>query len=372
MTTGQQAKESRDHHQHAMPAPLMRAVVQEAYGSAEMLHEARIPRPSIADNEVLVKVAAAGLDRGTWHVTRGLPYAVRLAYGFRAPRNPVPGLDLAGTVEAVGSNVTRFVVGDQVFGSGKGSFAEFAPACENQLAHKPAGISFEEAAAVPVSACTALMALRAGGIQPGAAGIQPAAGGIHSQSGRTDKELKVLITGASGGVGSFAVQLAKAAGAEVTGVASTAKLDLVRALGADHVIDYTTQDFAGVGGHDAAGGAARYDVIIDIAGNPSVSRLRRALTPSGTAVITGGEEGGSWTGSLDRQLRAVMLSPFIKQRLTMILGAQSAADLEHLAGLLEAGTIAPAIDRTYPLVQVPEAMRYFDGGKARGKVVITI
>ncbi|GAA3269665.1 NAD(P)-dependent alcohol dehydrogenase [Paenarthrobacter aurescens] len=372
MTTGQQAKESRDHHQPAMPAPFMRAVVQEAYGSAEMLHEARIPRPSMADNEVLVKVVAAGLDRGTWHVTRGLPYAVRLAYGFRAPRNPVPGLDLAGTVEAVGSKVTRFVVGDQVFGSGKGSFAEFAPARENQLAHKPAGISFEEAAAVPVSACTALMALRAAGIQPNAAGIQPASGGIHSHSGRADKEPKVLITGASGGVGSFAVQLAKAAGAEVTGVASTAKLDLVRVLGADHVIDYTTQDFAGVGGRDAAGGAPRYDVIIDIAGNPSVSRLRRALTPSGTAVITGGEEGGSWTGSLDRQLRAVMLSPFIKQRLTMILGAQSAADLEYLAGLLDAGTIAPAIDRTYPLVQVPEAMRYFDGGKARGKVVITI
>ena len=347
MTTGQQSKEARK--DQASPG-VMRAIVQEAYGSADVLHEAQIPRPAIKENEVLVKVRAAGLDRGTWHVTTGLPYALRLAYGFRAPRNPVPGLDLAGTVEAVGAKVTRFAVGDQVFGSGKGSFAEYAAARENQLAHKPAGISFEQAAAVPVSACTALIALRAGGIDPG--------------RGPVAKELKVLITGASGGVGSFAVQFAKAAGAEVTGMASAAKADLVRDLGADHVIDYTSRDFAD--------GSERYDVIIDIAGNPSVSRLRRALAPSGTAVITGGEEGGSWTGSLDRQFRAVALSPFIRQRLTMIVGTQNAADLEYLGGILEAGIIKPAIDRTYPLAQVPDAMRYFDAGKARGKVVITI
>lgn len=356
MTTGQQAKESRHQNKPAMPSPFMRAIVQEAYGSADVLREARVARPDIKDNEVLVKVHAAGLDRGTWHVTTGLPYALRLAYGFRAPRNPVPGLDLAGTVEAVGAKVTRFAVGDHVFGSGKGSFAEYAAARENQLARKPAGISFEQAAAVPVSACTAVIALRAGGIH--------GAGGIHPASGRTQKDLKVLITGASGGVGGYAVQLAKAAGAKVTGVASTGKADLVRELGADHVIDYATQDFAD--------GGERYDVIVDIAGNPSISRLRRSLTPSGTAVITGGEEGGSWTGSLDRQLRAVMLSPFIGQRFAMIVGTQSAADLEYLAGLLEAGKIVPAIDRTYPLAQVPEAMRYFDAGKARGKVVITV
>lgn len=347
MSTGQQSKEARK--EEASPGN-MRAIVQEAYGSADVLHEAQVPRPAIKENEVLVKVRAAGLDRGTWHVTTGLPFALRLAYGFRAPRNPVPGLDLAGTVEAVGAKVTRFAVGDQVFGSGKGSFAEYAAARENQLAHKPAGISFEQAAAVPVSACTALIALRAGGIDPG---IGPVA-----------KELKVLITGASGGVGSYAVQIAKAAGAQVTGVASAAKADLVRELGADHVIDYASRDFAD--------GSERYDVIIDIAGNPSVSRLRRALTSSGTAVITGGEEGGSWTGSLDRQFRAVALSPFIRQRLTMIVGAQTAADLEYLAGILEAGTITPEIDRSYPLAQVPDAMRYLDAGKARGKVVITI
>ncbi|WP_082698058.1 NAD(P)-dependent alcohol dehydrogenase [Arthrobacter sp. EpRS71] len=348
MTTGQQAKESRHHKRRSIPGPFMRAIVQEAYGSADVLHEAQLPRPAIGENDVLVKVRAAGLDRGTWHITSGLPYALRLVYGFRAPRQPVPGLDLAGTVEAVGSKVTRFVAGDHVFGSGKGSFAEYAAAHENHLALKPASISFEQAAAVPVSACTALIALRAGGMDP--------------MKGLVSKDLRVLITGASGGVGSYAVQLAKAAGAQVTGVASTAKVDLVRALDADHVIDYTTQDFAD--------GTERYDVIIDIAGNPSVARLRRSLTPAGTAVITGGEEGGSWTGSLDRQLRAVALSPFIKQRLTMIVGVQTAGDLEYLAGLLEEGTISPAIDRTYPLAQVPEAMRYFDAGNARGKVVI--
>lgn len=357
MTTGQQAKESRHHKRRSMPGPFMRAIVQEGYGSADVLREAQVPRPAIGENEVLVKVQAAGLDRGTWHITSGLPYALRPVYGFRAPRHPVPGLDLAGTVEAVGSQVTRFVVGDHVFGSGQGTFAEYAAAGENHLAHKPSGISFEQAAAVPVSACTALIALRAGGIDPMKASMP-------KEKAAASRELSVLITGASGGVGSYAVQLAKAAGARVTGVASTAKLDLVRTLGADHVIDYTTEDFAD--------GAERYDVIIDIAGNPSVARLRRSLTPAGTAVITGGEEGGSWTGSMDRQLRAVALSPFIKQRLTMIVGTQTAGDLEHLAELLDAGTITPAIDRTFPLAQVPEAMRYFDAGKARGKVVITI
>jgi NADPH:quinone reductase-like Zn-dependent oxidoreductase len=354
MTNGQQAKEGSTPAQSASgamrEAASMRAIVQEAYGPADVLHEARVPRPTIAEEQVLVRVHAAGLDRGTWHVTTGLPYALRMAYGFRAPKNPIPGMDLAGTVEAVGAKVTRFAVGDHVFGTGKGTFAEYAAARENQLAHKPSNISFEQAAAVPVSACTALIALRAGGIDP--------------SSGTAQRQLKVLVTGASGGVGSYAVQCAKAAGAEVTGVSSPAKLDLVRALGADHVIDYTAQDFAD--------GAERYDLIIDIAGNPSVSRLRRALTPDGTAVITGGEEGGSWTGSLDRQFRAMALSPFIRQKLTMIVGTQSAADLEYLAGLLEAGTISPAIDRTFPLAKVPEAMRYFDAGKARGKVVITI
>ena len=323
---------------------LMRAIVQEAYGSADVLHLAHLPRPVVGEKEVLVRVHAAGLDRGTWHVTTGLPYALRLAFGIRAPKNPVPGLDLAGTVAAVGAAVTRFSVGDEVFGFGKGPFAEFAAAREDKLARRPANLTFEQASVVPVSACTALQALRAAGpITPGQ---------------------KVLVLGASGGVGSYAVQLAKAAGAVVTGVSSTAKMDLVRSLGADHVIDYTRQDFAD--------GSEHYDLILDIAGNPTLTRLRNALAPTGTAVITGGEEGGSWTGSMDRQLRALVLSPFISQRLTMVMGKGNARDLEHLCGLIEAGTLVPVIDRTYTLDQVPEAMRYFDAGKARGKIAISI
>ena len=344
MTSGQQARNTPRSDGPTVAEVTMRAIVQEAYGSADVLHLAHIPTPKIADKEVLVRVHAAGLDRGTWHVTTGLPYALRLAYGIRTPKNPVPGLDLAGTVVAVGAAVTRFSIGDHVFGVGKGPFAEYAAARESQLARKPANVSFVQASVVPVSGCTALQALRAAG---------------NSVRGQ-----KVLILGASGGVGSYAVQLAKAAGAVVTGVCSTAKMDLVRSLGADHVIDYTTQDFAD--------GTEHYDLILDIAGNPTLSRLRRALTSTGTAVITGGEEGGSWTGSMDRQLRALALSPFIPQRLTMVFGTEGAADLEHLAGLLEAGTLVPAIDRTYPLEQVPDAMRYFDAGKTRGKIAITI
>lgn len=214
---------------------------------------------------------------------------------------------------------------------------------ENKIARKPGNVSFTEASAVPVSASTALQGLRAGGIKPGQ---------------------KVLILGASGGVGSFAVQLAKAAGAEVTASCSRSKIDLVRSLGADHVIDYTREDFAD--------GGRRYDLILDIAGNPTLGRLRRALTPYGTAVIAGGEEGGPWTGSIDRAFRALALSPFIRQRLTMFVNHEGSEDLEHLAGLIEAGTLNPAIDRTYPLEQVPEAMRYFDAGKARGKIAVTI
>jgi len=343
-TYGQSVTESPSGRGASTGEVPMRAIVHEAYGSAEVLHLAHIARPTISEKEVLVRVHAAGLDRGTWHVTTGLPYALRLVYGIRAPKNPVPGLDLAGTVTAVGAAVTRFSVGDEVFGFGKGPFAEFAVAGEDKLARKPGKLTFEQASVVPVSASTALQAVRAASpITPGQ---------------------KVLVLGASGGVGSYAVQLAKAAGAVVTGVGSTAKLDLIRSLGADHVIDYTRQDFAD--------GTARYDLILDIAGNPTLARLRSALTPMGTAVITGGEEGGSWTGSMDRQLRALALNPFITQRLTMITAKQRASDLEHLTGLIEAGTLTPVIDRTYTLEQVPDAMRYFDAGKARGKIAITI
>jgi NADPH:quinone reductase-like Zn-dependent oxidoreductase len=320
----------------------MRAVVQDGYGSADVLRTAWLDVPVPGPHEVLVRVHAAGLDRGTWHLMAGRPYVVRLAVGLRAPRNPVIGMDLAGTVAAVGSAVTEFVVGEEVFGFGKGSFADYVLAAETKLARKPANLDFEQAAAVPVSAVTALQALSAGRVRTGQ---------------------QVLIIGASGGVGSYAVQLAKAFGARVTGVASTTKLDLVRSLGADHVIDYTRDDFAD--------GTRRYDLILDIAGNPALSRLRRALTPTGTAVIVGGENGGSWTG-LGRQLRALALSPILKQRLTTFIAKQRSSDLKQLTDLIEAGKVAPAIDKIYPLDQAPEAMRHLEAGTARGKVSIRI
>jgi len=321
----------------------MRAIVQDAYGHADVVRLARIPRPEAADNEVLVRVHAAGLDRGVWHVMTGLPYLGRLAFGVRKPKEPVLGFDVAGTVVAVGSAVTRFSAGDEVFGFGKGAFAEYAVVREDKLARKPVNLSFEQAAVVPVSAVTALQGLDAGRVEQGQ---------------------KVLIIGASGGVGSYAVQLAKAFGAQVTGVCSTAKLDLVRSLGADHVIDYTRDDFAD--------GAHRYDLILDIAGNPTLSRLRHALTPTGTAVITGGEDGGNLTGGMNRQLRALVLSPFVRQRLTMFLGKVRSSDLERLIELIEAGTVTPSLDRTYTLDRVPEAIDHLEAGKVRGKVAITI
>jgi NADPH:quinone reductase-like Zn-dependent oxidoreductase len=331
----------------ASPAPdetTMQAIVQHTYGSADTLRLARLPRPGIADHEVLLHVQAAGLDRGTWHLMTGRPYLLRLGFGLRRPKNPVPGRDVAGTVVMVGSAVTRFCVGDEVFGIGQGSFAEYTAAREDKLARKPGNTSFEQAAVVPVSGLTALQALRDAG---------------HLEQGQ-----HVLIIGASGGVGTYAVQLAKAFGAEVTGVCSTAKLDLVRSIGADHVIDYTQDDFAGRG--------HRYDLILDIAGSPALSRLRSALTPSGTAVIVGGEEGGIWTGGIDRQLRAQVLSAFVKQRLTMCLSQERSSDLERLTAVIEAGNVMPSIDRAYPLAEVPEAMRHLAAGKVRGKIAITV
>jgi len=321
----------------------MRAIVQDRYGSAGVLRLARIARPEIGGHDVLLRVHAAGLDRGTWHLMTGQPYLMRPVTGLRGPRNRVPGLDVAGTVVATGPGVTRFSVGDEVFGFGRGTFADYAAAHEAKLAIKPAGASFEQAAVVPVSAVTALRAL--------------------TDVGQVTAGQKVLVTGASGGVGSYAVQLATAYGAEVTGVCSTAKLDLVRSLGASQVIDYTREDFAD--------GAHRYDLIIDIAGHPRLARLRRALTATGTAVLTGGEGGGNWTG-MDRQFRALALSPFLRQRLTMVTPRQRSSDLDRLTGFIDAGTLTPSIGATYALDQVPEAMRYLEAGKARGKVVITL
>ena len=321
----------------------MRAVVQHTYGSADVLRVAQVPRPTPGDQEVLVRVHAAGLDRGTWHLMTGTPYAARLVVGLRRPRNPVPGRDVAGTVAAVGSAVTKFAVGDEVFGIGPGSFAEYAVSQERKLAHKPEVLSFEQAAVVPISGLTALQGL--------------------VDLGRVEAGQRVLVTGASGGVGSYVVQLAASSGAHVTGVCSTTKLDLVRSLGAEHVIDYTRQDFAD-GGH-------RYDLIVDIAGNPSLSQLRRALTPRGTAVLVGGEGAGRWTG-MSRQLRAAAFSPFVTQRLALVVAKERGSDIERLRDLIVAGAVTPSLDRTFPLHEVPQAMRRLAAGQVRGKVAIII
>ena len=322
----------------------MRAVTQDTYGSSETWHLTDIDQPEIEAEEVLVRVRAAGLDRGTWHSMTGRPYLMRImGFGLRAPKNRVPGLAVAGTVVAVGSKVTRLAVGDEVFGVSRGAFAEYAAAREDKLARKPSNLTFEQAAAVPVSATTAIQGLRAGRIEAGQ---------------------KVLILGASGGVGTYAVQLAKAFGAEVTGVCSTAKTGLVRSLGADHVIDYTAED--------ATDGPNRYDLILDIGGNTRLSHLRRVLTPTGTLVIVGGESKGNWTGGFGRSLRAPVLSLFVRQRLTMLASKEHYADLEPLTELIEAGKITPSIDRTYPLDEAQEAMRHLEAGQVRGKVAIVI
>ncbi|WP_308466153.1 NAD(P)-dependent alcohol dehydrogenase [Rathayibacter soli] len=321
----------------------MRGVVQQRYGSADALHVQSIARPTIADNEVLVQVHAAGLSRATWHLMTGKPYLMRLGLGLRGPKSTVIGQDLAGTIVEVGSAVRAFSIGDEVFGIGSGSFAEYVAAAEGKLARKPSNITFAQAAVIPVCGLTALQGLRDAG---------------HVEAGQN-----VLITGAAGGVGSFAVQLAKAFRATVTAVCGTAKVDLVRSLGADHVVDYTRTDFA-----DAA---QRYDLILDIAGNPTLARLRRALTLTGTAVIAGGEHGGNLTG-MSRQLRAVAVSPFIRQRLAMLMCVQCGSDLEQLADLVEQDTITPSVDRSFPLEKVADAMRYLESGQVRGKIAVTI
>ncbi|MCW2761654.1 MAG: NAD(P)-dependent alcohol dehydrogenase [Marmoricola sp.] len=322
----------------------MQAITRDAYGASEVLQLSRIARPGITESQVLVQVHASGLDRGAWHLMTGKPYLMRLGFGFRRPRNPLLGRELAGTVVEIGSAVTRFAVGDEVFGIGQGSFAEYSVAREDKLALKPGNTTFEKAAVVPVSGLTALQALR--------------------DAGRVEAGQKVLIIGASGGVGSHAVQLAKAFGAEVTAVCSTGKLDLVRSLGADHVLDYTRED--------VADGRYRYDVILDIGGNRRLSRLRRALTSRGRLVIVGGETGGRWLDGLDRQFRAVLLSPFISQQLGFFITSENAGDLVTLRELIESGQVTPLVDRTYPLSRTPAAVRYLQDGRARGKVVIEI
>lgn len=326
-------------------ATTMRAIVQDAYGTADVLRPGTMDVPTPGADEVLVHVRAAGLDRGTWHLMTGLPRMARLACGLRTPKRRVPGLDLAGTVVSVGAAVTRFSPGDEVYGIGAGSFAEYAVAKESKLARKPANLSFEQAAVVPVSGLTALQAVR--------------------DIGRVGPGQRVLITGASGGVGSYAVQVAASRGAEVTGVCSTSKLDLVRSLGASNVIDYTCEDFADR--------PERYDVIIDINGSTGVVRLARHLTPRGVAAIVGGEDGGTWTGGfLGRPIRAMALSLFSRKRLAMVMAKETGVDLDELRTLIEAGQVTPAVDSAVPLVNAADAMRRLEAGLVRGKIAISV
>ena len=332
----------------AVGVEMMTAIVQDEYGLVpeEVLRVAEVARPAIRGDEVLLRVWAASVDRGTWHVMAGLPYPIRAAgFGLRRPRGLNPGRSVAGTVVAVGADVGGFKPGDDVFGVCEGgSFAEYAPAGVDKLAAKPAGLSFEQAAAVPISGLTALQAVR--------------------DKARVAAGQKVLIIGASGGVGTFAVQIAKAFGAEVTGMCSTAKVELVRSLGADHVIDYTR--------HGIADGGHRYDAILDIGGNRRLSDLRRALTRRGRLVIVGGETDGRWLGGSDRQLRAILLSPLVSQTLGTFVSSENADDLKALRELLESGRVTPAIDRTFPLRETAAAIRYVQDGHAQGKVVISV
>jgi NADPH:quinone reductase-like Zn-dependent oxidoreductase len=325
----------------------MKAVVQDRYGGPEVLEFRDIDQPVPKDNEVLVKVKAAGVHRGDWHIMTGLPYMIRLVVptlGARKPKVPVLGMDVAGRVEAVGTQVTRFRPGDEVFGWTDGAFAEHAIAPEDHLAVKPAALSFEEAAVVPISGFAALQAVRdVGGVQAGQ---------------------QVLVLGAAGAVGWFAVQIARAFGAHVTGVASTSQLELVGSIGADEVIDYTRTD--------VTDGTRQWDVIVDTGGRRTLAQLRRALTPTGTLVIVGGEGGGRWMGGFLRNLRAPLVSRFVGQRLRMLASKPNQADLQVLRELIEAGKLRPLVGRTYPLGEVPEAMRALEAGKTLGKIVIIV
>lgn len=329
----------------AKPRSPMQAIVQDRFGSADVLHLEMIERPTITGAEVLIEVHAAGVDRGTEHLMTGLPYLIRVAgYGVTKPKNRVPGLDVAGVVVEVGAEVTRFAPGDEVFGISTGSFAQYAVAAESKLALKPPNLSMEQAAVAAVSGIAALQAL--------------------TDVGKCQSGQQVLILGASGGVGTYAVQLAKALGAHVTGVASTAKLDLVRSLGADRVIDYTSTDFADAEDH--------YDLIIDIGGRNSIARLRRAMSRHGTLVIVGGEDGDRITGGVGRQLRAMALSPFVRQRLTAFISTEGYACIERLADHLASGKVVPVIGQRFELAGLPDAMRELAAGHATGKTAIIV
>jgi NADPH:quinone reductase-like Zn-dependent oxidoreductase len=329
----------------AAGTPGMKAVVRRCYGGPEVLAIEEIEKPSPADDRVLVKVHAASVNPADWHFVRGVPYIIRLDFGFGAPKNPRVGIDFAGTVEAVGKDVTRFTPGDEVFGGGNGALAEYITIAESgNLALKPPGLSFVEAAAVNVAGLTALQTLRdRAGVKPGQ---------------------KVLINGASGGVGTFAVQIAKWLGAEVTGVCSTRNVELVRSLGADHVIDYTREDFTAA--------KEAYDVVMDNVANRGVLEVRRTLEPDGKLILIGGggPDANPWFGAFKAPIAALVVSWFVDQDLGMFISHHSAEDLAILAGLMRDGVIRPVIDRTYPFAETAEAMRYLESGRARGKVVV--
>ncbi len=327
----------------------MKAIVQDTYGPPrDTARLEDVAMPAVGDDDVLLRVRAASVNPADWHVMRGVPRIARLSFGARRPNDPIQGCDVAGQVDAVGKDVRSFAPGDEVYGCafmrGFGAFAEYASVPEDVLATKPANLSFDVAAAVPLAALTALQGVRDHGA---------------AAPGR-----RILIIGASGGVGTFAVQIAKALGAEVTGVCSTRNVDMVRSLGADHVIDYTREDFTR--------GAARYDVIFQLAGTLSPSACRRALTPKGTLLLSSGESNGRWIGPLVRVIKAQAMSPFVGQTLVSFTVSSNRGDLESLTELVESGQVTPVVDRTYPLAEVPEAMGYLEEGHARGKVVITV
>ena len=324
----------------------MKAIVQDTYGPADVLELREIERPEVGENDVLVRVLAAGSGPDVWHIMTGQPYMARAALGFRRPKVRVRGWDVAGTVEAVGASVTDFRPGDEVMGVAEGgSFAEYAITSPDKLVPKPANLSFEQAAALPISGVTALQALR---------------DKAHVQPGQT-----VLVIGAGGGVGTLAVQVAKAFGAHATGVASSSKLDLVRSIGADDVIDYTREDFTD--------GSMKWDVIVDTAGRRPLRQLRRALTPKGTLVVVGGDGGGRWTGGFFRgMLRGPLVSPFVGQKLMGLNSKVTQEDLQGVAELAEAGKLRPVIGHTYALSETPDAIRELETGHAAGKLVIAV
>lgn len=326
----------------AVPGNPMKAIVYCDYGSPEVLKLEDIEKPTPGDDQVLVRVRAASVNPLDWHYMRGTPYVMRMEAGLRKPKVTRLGVDFAGTVEAVGKNVTEFKPGDEVFGGRTGAFAEYVVIAERRLARKPKSMTFEQAASVPIAALTALQALRdKGKVQPGQ---------------------KVLINGASGGVGTFAVQIAKSLGAHVTGVSSTRNVELVRSIGADQVIDYTREDFTQ--------GEQHYDVIVDMVGNHSLSAYRRVLKPKGIYVMVGGPK-GRWIAPMHRVAQMFVYSAFVDQELVFLLANINKEDLTILGELMEAGKVTPVIDRRYRLHEVPEAIRYLEEGHARGKVVIT-